>query len=228
MLAVASTLAVSLFVVAAILIAADRRRKAIVAAQKAARFDADAIDTVAGWPPNAVRVMTGDERRAYDLTRRALPKHLVLAQVPLARFISVPADHSYKAWLQRAGRLSVDLLITDATSRPVAAIEIHNHNESPSSAKRHRRLREVLEAAGIPVYVWIENKLPTLIEARDQLRTLMLKGEDEFETAPAKSHKLPVAEVKEITADPRDPVHSTFYDDFDVLPPSRPLVAKFG
>ena len=46
------------------------------------------------------------ERRAYDLLRKALPGYLVLAQVPLARFMRVPTRHSYAEWMQRVGSLS--------------------------------------------------------------------------------------------------------------------------
>ena len=34
----------------------------------------DALDTVADWPPEAARVMTTPERKAYEITRRALPQ----------------------------------------------------------------------------------------------------------------------------------------------------------
>jgi len=42
----------------------------------------DSVDTVVGWPPEAARVLSVDERQAYDVLRRAFPRHLVLAQVP--------------------------------------------------------------------------------------------------------------------------------------------------
>ena len=47
----------------------------------------DALDTVQDWPPEAARVLTIAERRAYDLLRNALPGFLILAQVPLSRFL---------------------------------------------------------------------------------------------------------------------------------------------
>ncbi|TMH07169.1 MAG: DUF2726 domain-containing protein [Betaproteobacteria bacterium] len=120
----------------------------------------EALDTVQAWPPQAVRVMTQAERQAYELLRRAVPNHLVLAQVPLSRFISVPTRQSYGEWLNRAGRLSADLLICDEHSRVIAAIDVRAPDESSRSRERHERLGHVLEAAGIAVQVWRSSKKP--------------------------------------------------------------------
>lgn len=184
---------------------------------------ADGLDTIAAWPPQAVRVMTLGERQAYDVARRAMPRHIVLAQVPLARFISVPTLNSYGAWLTRAGRLSADLLVVDNASRPVTAIQIRDGEETDRSAKRRQRLTDVLQAAGISVHVWRSDRLPTPEEA---LR--MFRGDETLAEALAEQDELddqrgpiPVAHVEELLAlgDDRDfghdPVASTFFDEFD-------------
>jgi hypothetical protein len=84
----------------------------------------DALDTVQDWPPEPARVMTVQERQAYELLRRALPGYMVLAQVPLSRFVRVPTRHSYTEWLQRVGTLSADLLVCDTGSRVLAVIDV--------------------------------------------------------------------------------------------------------
>jgi hypothetical protein len=199
---------------------------------------AEALDTIAGWPPQSVRVLTLEERHAYDILRLAMPRHLVFAQVPLSRFISVPTENAYNVWLQRVGRLNVDLLITDASSRPIAVVEIRSVSESSRSEHRHKRLSEVLQSAGIPVHVWREDKLPTPEEAARALRGELSALEQErndaadskdpyrkLATVDEKGRKsLPVAQVEELLAagDERDfgghdPVASTFFDEFDVL-----------
>src|SRR5688572_28657978 len=48
------------------------------------------LDTLAAWPPTTTRVLTVTERQAYDVLRSAMPAHMILAQVPLQRFIKVP------------------------------------------------------------------------------------------------------------------------------------------
>ncbi len=222
MIAIASTIALSLFAVAMILLKLERHRKPAVAAVDSV----EAVDTVAAWPPQTVRVLTLDERQAYDILRRAMPKHLVLAQVPLSRFISVPTQRSYAQWLTRVGRQSVDLLVTDTSSRPIAAIEIRSDGESARSAQRHQSLTKVLQAAGIPVYVWKEGALPTADVAYKQLRGESEAAEEERDVAKNGRRPIPVAEVHEMLAegDNRDyghePVASSFFDDLDLLAPS--------
>ncbi len=220
MLAIASTIAISMFAVAMILLKLERHRAPVNPSRK----PTDAMDTIEAWPPQTVRVLTLEERQAYDIVRRAMPRHLVLGQVPLSRFISVPTKNAYADWLQRVGRQSVDLLITDASSRPIAAIEVRGTAESQRSLKRHETLTRVLQAAGIPVHVWREGALPSAEQAYRQLRghPASLDGMPEDDTDQA-HQPIPVADVHEILAEGddrhygHDPVASSFFDDIDVL-----------
>jgi hypothetical protein len=180
------------------------------------------LDTIQAWPPQAVRVMTLGERQAYEVLKRALPGHVILSQVPLSRFISVPTRNPYTLWLQRAGRLAVDLLVCDYSSRAVAAVEVRTADESKRSAKRHERLVQVLRAAGVQVLEWDEDNLPDVVDARE---LFIPKGEGK--DAPARidaggRRLLPVADIAEVLSagDATDygqlePVPSAFYDDLD-------------
>jgi hypothetical protein len=182
----------------------------------------EGLDTIQAWPPQAVRVMTLGERQAYEVLKRALPGHVVLSQVPLSRFISVPTRNPYNLWLQRAGRLAVDLLVCDFSSRAVAAVEVRTTDESARSARRHQRLVEVLRAAGVKVLEWDEDNLPEVHEARE----LFIPKKEARET-PAKIDSggrrlIPVADISEVLADgdatdygQLEPVPSAFYDDLD-------------
>ena len=182
----------------------------------------EGLDTIQAWPPQAVRVMTLGERQAFEVLKRALPGHVILSQVPLSRFISVPTRNPYQLWLQRAGRLAVDLLVCDYSSRAVAAVEVRTADESKRSARRHQRLVQVLRAAGVQVLEWDEDNLPEVVDARE----LFIPKSDAAE-APAKidaggRRLLPVAEIAEVLAhgDATDygqlePVPSAFYDDLD-------------
>lgn len=182
------------------------------------------LDTVQAWPPQAVRVMTLGERQAFEILKRALPGHVVLAQVPLSRFISVPTRHPYNLWLQRAGRLAVDLLVCDFSSRAVAAVEVRTAEESARAAKRHQRLTEVLRAAGVVVYEWDEDDLPAIAEARELFTTPPGGvGARESSVDATGRRVIPVAEIAEILADgdatdygQLEPVPSGFYEDSDL------------
>jgi len=191
---------------------------------------ASALDTVQAWPPQAVRVMTLGERQAYEILKRALPGYVVLSQVPLSRFISVPTRHPYQLWLQRAGRLAVDLLVCDHSSRAVAAVEVRTAEESQRAAKRHTRLIEVLRAAGVTVHEWNEDDLPGVSEARE----LFAPASRPTKEAPAKMdaagrRMIPVPDIEEVLAagDVTDygqlePVPSGFYEEADNVRPLRP------
>lgn len=198
----------------------------------ARRPHAEALDTVQCWPPQAVRVMTLPERKALEVLRRALPRnYLVLAQVPLARFISVPTEHAYADWLHKVGRLCPDLVVCDASSRVIGVVEIRPPEDSPRSRKRHDRVHRVLLAAGIPVHVWTEVSMPSVAEVRSLFRR---KGAEEASEAgeeaellgPHGQRLLPVPDMHELLAsgdenfanDPmHDPVASGFFDDLDAM-----------
>lgn len=192
------------------------------------------LDTIAGWPPEAARVLTINEREAYDLMRRAMPGFLVLAQVPLARFIRVPSRHSYAEWLQRVGSLSADLMLCDAGSRVLAVVDIRAQQESERGRRRHERMARVLRTAGIHVYTWREGELPAVAEVRHALMALVGPVAQGIKpTASRPMPLIPVAEMSEILAegdraamnaalDPRlEPVPSGFYDELESATSSR-------
>ena len=199
-----------------------RRRSAA-----APRHAADsALDTVQAWTPQAVRVMTLPERKAHDLLRRAVPRnHMVLAQVPLARFISVPTEHAYGDWLNKVGRLCPDLVVCDASSRVIAIVEIARPDAGERSRKRHDRLQRVVQAAGITVHVWNDAALPSVEQARAMLRPQAPSDDTaaQWNEVDHLGHALiPVPDIQELLADgddafandPQlDPVASGFFDD---------------
>ncbi len=193
--------------------------------------ESEVLDTVQTWPPQAVRVMTLPERLAFGTLRRALPRHLVLAQVPLSRFISVPASNSYSQWLNRAGRLNVDLLVCDSSSKVIAAIEVRSADQTQRSMARHNRLAQVLQAAGVKVHVWHDNDLPSIAAVREMFKNS--KGDaaasDEDEVDVDGRRLIPVPEIQEFLMDgdqldynqANEPVASGFFDDLDAASNSR-------
>ena len=191
----------------------------------------EALDTVQAWPPEAARVLTVAERRAHDLLRSALPGFLVLAQVPLSRFLRVPTRHSYADWMQRVGGLSADLLVCNADSRVLAVIDIRAAGQTERSLRRHERMARVLKAAGIEVQVWSEERLPSASELRSLLGGVLTRGANQGAAQPKASASqpmplIPVAEIEELlqhgdaaAQDARyEPVPSGFFDDLEAAP----------
>jgi Protein of unknown function (DUF2726) len=201
----------------------SRRRTTV--AQRAARRS-EFLDTVVAWPPQAVRVMTLAERQAYELLRHATPRnYMVLAQVPLSRFISVPTENPHGQWLSRAGRLSVDLLVCDPSSRVVAAVDVRGSNESKRTASRHERLAKVLKAANVPVHMWQDGALPSSQEVR-ALFQASARDDSDFLPQSDDPRHLPQPEIRELLlpSAPRkpspklEPVSSDYFDDLDAVP----------
>ena len=150
---------------------------------------ADRIDTVIGWPPQATRVLSTPERVAFGTLTRALPEYMVLAQVPLSRFISVPKRNSYADWLRRVGYQCVDFVICDMSAQVVAVVELQAPQLSDRARKRTVRIARTLKAAQLPLHVWSENALPSAEVARD---VLLLRA-DSIVSTPASSKLSPAA-----------------------------------
>lgn len=130
---------------------------------------ADRIDTVTGWPPQATRVLSTPERVALGTLMRALPEYMILAQVPLSRFLNVPKRNSYADWLRRVGYQCVDFVVCDMAAQVVSVVELQAPQENDRARKRLARIGRTLKAARIPLHVWSENALPSVDAAREVL-----------------------------------------------------------
>ena len=136
---------------------------------------AERLDTLAGWPPEPTRILRSSERLAFSTLKLALPGYLILAQVPLARFLTVPKRNSYAEWMRRLGNQCVDFVVCDVTSQVVAVVEVRPPMDHLDDKVRVRldRVARALKAARIPLHVWNEEKLPTIEAAREKLMPAM-------------------------------------------------------
>lgn len=205
-----------------------------VAADDAAARERDDLDTVAAWPPEVTRLLSGGERAAHECLVKALPECMIFSQVPLARFIRVPRRHSYAEWLTRVGHLSADFLICDRASLVIGTVSLQTLQESERAARRRARMSRVLKSAGVKVFVWREQAIPSPEAARDQI--VQRTGVPDSTKPPitigtpksirptgstAGGGKIPVPEVLGETGDDgprREPPSSTWFDDLDSGP----------
>jgi Protein of unknown function (DUF2726) len=210
-----------------------RKRKSADAAEEAAgasKRGRDELDTVDAWPPEATRLLTGGERATHELLLKALPECMVFAQVPLARFLKVPRRHSYTEWLTRVGHLCADLVICDRATLVIGVVLLQSVRETERGVRRRERMGRVLKAAGVKVFNWREEALPSVEFARDQLTQRLgdinAKVEQVDLTSPRSSRaalsgngKIPVPDVVgEVAIDDsprREPPASTWFDDLD-------------
>jgi len=166
-----TTLQIVLVLLAVVLLAGGwwlRRRGVSVGREPSA--PSERIDTLIGWPPQATRVLTTRERVAFGTLVRALPEYMVLSQVPLSRFLSVPKRHSYADWLRRLGYQCVDFLVCDMAAQVVAVVELQPEGQmSDRARKRLSRISRSLQAASIPMMVWRADALPSTSAAREAI-----------------------------------------------------------
>jgi hypothetical protein len=187
----------------------------------------DEVDTVIGWQPQVTRILSGPERQAHATLTRALPEYLVLAQVPLARFLRVPTRNSYGEWLNRVGTLSADLLVCDHTTQVIAVVEVRSPREGQRSRKRHQRKARVLQAAGVKVLEWAEGEVPTPSSVRALLLPESAAQPAVLRDAPSMMQSfgstplsaIPIGEAEETgPGELREPPPSTWFDDFESQP----------
>lgn len=237
-------LLVCVVVLAAVIGVMLMRSKRAKLADEGAKRARDDMDTVASWPPEATRLLTGGERGAHEVLVKALPECLIFAQVPLARFIKVPRRHSYAEWLTRVGHLCADFLLCDRASMVIGVVMLQTVRDSERSDRRRARMSRVLKAAGIKVFQWREEALPSPETARDQIiqRVGELKSTPVVEVASSRSMRsaapgsIPVPEVLVDPTDDgqrREPPASTWFDDLDsgrvpLDPQQRPRGGEAG
>ena len=224
MMSVDATIALAVAAALVLLLSflAGRRRRP--AAQRPGRKDA--ADNALAHTPVPARVLTVAERQAHTLLRQAMPGYLVLAQVPLSRFLSVKTNQS--DWLQAISGLSADLLLCDSGSRVLAVIDVRASKLSDNSRRRHERMTALLRKAGIKVLSWQADALPDVALARHQLLPLLTGQSQAREAAqPASSSRpMPLIPVAEILAEgdqqhddaTMEPVPSALFDDFELVP----------
>ena len=214
----------------------------------AAAATAERLDTITAWPPEATRLMTRHEIVAYGVLSRAFPEYMVLAQVPLARFLKVPRRNSYNEWLRRMGSQCADLVLCDMSSLVLAVVHVQPSPGQASERAQQRlsRMTRVLAKAEIPLGVWTEGALPSVDAARDSLYRAVAANAPPAASAPAPTPaaggtaappRLAVNTpnpfedaTRDSTQDERievrEPPLSTWFDDMDSgpgrLPPPKP------
>ena len=169
----------------------------------------DRVDTVAGWPPQPTRLLSSPERVAFSTLVRALPEYIVLAQVPLSRFLSVPKRNSYADWLRRVGYQCVDFAVCDMNAQVVAVIELQADAAplSERAKKRLTRMTRALQAASIPLLQWRSDALPSVAAVRAAIAPKPVVA-----PAPAKVLAESVIAAAAATSAIATPVRSPFED----------------
>ena len=115
----------------------------------------------APWPFYAKKPLSGPEQVLYFRLCKALPEHIVLAQVALSRILGVKKGNNFGEWFNRINRMSVDFVLCSKDSTIVAVIEL----DDASHQKADRQVADAkkdkaLASAGIRIVRWQAKSIP--------------------------------------------------------------------
>lgn len=103
---------------------------------------------------------------------RALPEHIVLAQVQVSRVLGVKKGANFHEWNNRINRLSYDFLVCTKDSTVIAAIELDDKtHELPSRTSTDEKKNKASADAGLRLIRWHVRSLPSEEIIREQLLT---------------------------------------------------------
>lgn len=113
------------------------------------------------WPFYPRKPLSAVEQILYFRLIKALPNHIVLAQVQLSRLLGVKKGNNYLAWANRINRMSADFVVCTKDSTILAVIELddstHNaKNRQEADAKKDKALGD----AGVKIHRWNVKAIP--------------------------------------------------------------------
>ena len=113
------------------------------------------------WPFYVKRPLTSPEQVLYHRLLKALPDHIVLAQVQLSRFLGVKKSDGFHRWNNRINRLSVDFLVCGKDATVLAAIELDDSTHArPQRVATDAKKDKALTDAGVRIIRWNVKAMP--------------------------------------------------------------------
>lgn len=113
------------------------------------------------WPFYPKKPLTPPEQILYFRLVKALPDHIVLAQVQLSRFLGVKKGNNYQSWINRINRMSADYVICEKDSKVLAVIELDDATHQTDKRKEADEKKDkALASAGIKLLRWNVKSMP--------------------------------------------------------------------
>lgn len=115
------------------------------------------------WPFYAKKPLSHPEQVLYFLLIKALPDHIILAQVQLSRLLGVKKGSNYQAWSNRINRMSVDFVVCNKDSSIVAVIELDDAtHERKDRQTADAKKDKALAAAAVRIVRWPVKAIPNI------------------------------------------------------------------
>ncbi len=124
------------------------------------------------WPFYVKKPLTQPEQVLYHRLVKALPDHIVLAQVQVSRVLGVKKGSNFNEWNNRINRLSYDFVVCGKDSTVLAAIELDDktHDSSRRTATDEKKNKATADA-GLRLIRWNVKALPDESAIQAQLRS---------------------------------------------------------
>ena len=126
-----------------------------------AKRKADSGSHEGPWPFYAKRPLSAPEQVLYHRLVKALPEHIVLAQVQVSRILGVKKGFKFHEWNNRINRLSYDFVVCSKDSVVLVAIELDDKShEAEVRAATDQKKEKATAAAGVKLVRWHVKALP--------------------------------------------------------------------
>jgi len=123
------------------------------------------------WPFYVKRLLNQPEQVLYHRLVKALPHHIVLAQVQVSRVLGVKKGFGFNKWNNRVNRLSYDFVICDKASTVIAAIELDDKShESEHRIDTDAKKTKATADAGLRLIRWHCKSLPDELTIQREVR----------------------------------------------------------
>lgn len=137
----------------------------VILAAKFALKQKKPADKQSVWPYTPTKLLSKPEQILYFRLRKALPEHLVFAQVQLSQILKVKKGNNFQTWLNKISRLSADFVITDKSLNTVAVIELDDSTHHRASRKEaDARKDKAITSAGLKIIRWHVKEIPSAEE----------------------------------------------------------------
>ena len=123
------------------------------------------------WPFYLKKPLSQPEQVLYHRLVKALPEHIVLAQVQVSRVLGVKKGFNFNEWNNRINRMSYDFVVCAKDSNVLAAIELDDKShESNRRAATDEKKNKATADAGLRLIRWNVKALPDEYTIQRELR----------------------------------------------------------
>lgn len=113
------------------------------------------------WPFYAKHLLSTPEQVLLHRLIKALPEHIILAQVQVSQVLGVHKGFNFNAWNNRINRLSYDFVVCNKDGSVFAVIELDDKShEREDRIEADRRKDRATASAGIRMIRWHVKSMP--------------------------------------------------------------------